>query len=223
MDFTLEMAAACGKEWDRMHTHPFVAGIGRGDLATDKFIFYLRQDYVYLVEFCRLLALIAARAPDLETMARFKDLLKITMGFEMDLHKRICADFGITVEQLNREKPAPYCLAYTSFLLATAYGGGFADSVAALLPCAWGYYEVGKRLAQLGLPVEKCYREWVETYSSREMADLVEYLRSLMNSLAQGAPNMDKERWKALFARSVSFEVLFWEMGYRKLDKVVEG
>ena len=141
----------------------------------------------------------------------------------MDLHRRLCADFGITVEQLNREKAAPCCLAYTSFLLATAYGGGFADAVAALLPCAWGYYEVGKRLAAAGLPGEKCYREWVETYSSREMADLVDYLRALMNSLAIGAAEMDKERWKALFAHSVSFEVLFWEMGYRKLDKVVEG
>jgi len=220
MDYTEELAAACGDTWERMHTHPFVDEIGKGTLARDKFIFYLEQDYLYLVEFARMLGLIVAKSPDLATMIRFKDMLKITLEYEMELHKRICSDFGIGAEALNRVQPAPLCLAYTSFLLANAYEGDFADAVAALLPCAWGYYEVGRRLAGSGLPGDKHYRDWIETYSSKEMAGLVDYLRGLMNTLAQGANPRKKERWQRLFSRSVDFEIIFWEMGYNKLDKV---
>ncbi|MFH1068128.1 MAG: thiaminase II [Candidatus Glassbacteria bacterium] len=221
MDFTRQMAEHCGDQWQRMHTHPFVEEIGRGTLARDKYIFYLEQDYVYLIEFCRLLAVLTAKAPDFGTLVRFKDLLKLTLEFEMDLHKRTCAEFGVDQAALEKVEPAPYCLAYTSFLLGTAYGGSFADGVAALLPCAWGYYEVGRRLAEAGLPKDKYYAEWIGTYSSAEMKNLVDYLRELVNRLAAGASEIDRRRWQELFSRSVHFEVMFWEMAYNKLGKAV--
>lgn len=221
MDFTRQMADYCADEWKRMHTHPFVEEIGLGKLARDKYIFYLKQDYFYLIEFCRLLAVLTAKAPDLATMIRFKDLLRAIMEFEMDLHKRTCADFGVDEAALERVKPAPYCLAYVSFLLGTAYSGSFADGVAALLPCAWGYYEVGCRLAGAGLPDDKYYAEWIKTYSSEEMKNLVEYLRGLMNQLAAGSGERNRRVWMDIFAASVHFEVMFWEMGYHKLTKAV--
>ncbi len=56
--------------WEAQHQHPFVRGIGDGTLGLERFQFWLRQDYVFLIEYARLLALAAARSPDLETMTR---------------------------------------------------------------------------------------------------------------------------------------------------------
>lgn len=223
MSFSAEMAAACGAKWERMHTHPFVMEIGRGSLAKDKYQFYLEQDYLYLIDFCRLLAMLTAKAPDLETMGRFKDLLKVTLEFEMALHVRTCAAFGVSREQLERIEPAPFCKAYTSYLLSVAAMGDFGDGVVALLPCAWGYYEVGRRLARAGLPAEPIYREWIETYSSVEMKELVDYLRGLSDKLATVAADEKKRNWKRSFEHSVDFEIMFWEMGYHKLTEVPLG
>lgn len=220
-DFTTELAANCGELWQRMHTHPFVREIGAGTLPHDKYRFYLEQDYVYLIEFCRLISLLASRAPDLETMNGFKDLLKVTMEYEMDLHVRTCEGFGVSREQLEAVQPAPYCLAYTSFLLSIASTGGFGDGVVALLPCAWGYYEVGRRLLEAGLPDEANYREWIETYSSQEMADLIDWLRQLVDRLAVDAGERSVGRWQKIFDRSVEFEVMFWEMSYNRIETVV--
>src|SRR3972149_5735190 len=125
MGFTDLMAESSGELWQRMQDHPFVREIGLGTLADDRFVYYLRQDYVYLIEFSRLLALAAARAPDLETMIRFKDLLKFTLEVEMQLHIRLCGQQGISAAELVLTRPAPYCLAYTSYLLSTAYSGDF--------------------------------------------------------------------------------------------------
>ncbi|MGH8575250.1 MAG: thiaminase II, partial [Gammaproteobacteria bacterium] len=68
------LRAAAADIWEAQHRHPFVTGIGDGTLELSRFQTWVRQDYLFLIEYARLLALGAARAPDLETMARFADL-----------------------------------------------------------------------------------------------------------------------------------------------------
>jgi thiaminase len=48
--------------------HPFITGVGDGTLDVEKFKYYVRQDYAYLIDYSRVLALASARAPDLETI-----------------------------------------------------------------------------------------------------------------------------------------------------------
>ncbi|MCE5271321.1 thiaminase II [bacterium] len=221
MSFTDSLAAACNDSWQRMHEHPFVREIGEGVLAEDKFVFYLRQDYVYLIEYSRLLALACAKAPDLETMRYFKDLLGQILESEMELHVKICAEYGLSRSVLESTVAAPGCLAYTSFLLSTAYSGSFADLLAVMLPCVWGYHEIGQRLQRQGLPQAQFYRDWIEIYASDQMKNISDCLRQLMEAQARHSDGAAHERWKNLFARSVEFEVLFWEMSWRKLDSAL--
>ncbi len=44
---------------EAQHQHPFVRGIGDGTLGLERFQFWLRQDYVFLIEYARLLGLAA--------------------------------------------------------------------------------------------------------------------------------------------------------------------
>lgn len=85
----------------------FVRGIGDGTLSLERFKFWLRQDYVFLIEYARLLALAAARSPGLETITRFATLLKETVDTDMSLHRGYAAEFGIGTEDLEPESPAP--------------------------------------------------------------------------------------------------------------------
>ena len=77
-------------------SHPFIVGVGEGTLPVEKFKYYVMQDYVYLIDYSRVLALASARAPDLEIMGWFAGLLDETLNTEMDLHRSYCAEFGIT-------------------------------------------------------------------------------------------------------------------------------
>ena len=133
--------------------HPFVAGVGDGTLPMDKFKHYVLQDYLYLIDYSRVLALASARAPDLESMGWFAKLLDETLNTEMELHRSYCAEFGITREELDATRGAPTTVGYTSYLLKVAYQGTFPELVAGLLPCQWGYWEIGEHLAGLGKPV----------------------------------------------------------------------
>src|SRR5690348_3905614 len=111
--------------WAAQHAHPFVRGIGDGSLPLDAFRHWVRQDYLFLIDYCRLFALAAARAPDLATMTRFAELLGATLGTEMELHRGYAADFGITRDELEREVAGPTTRAYVDFLLRTAALGDY--------------------------------------------------------------------------------------------------
>src|SRR5947208_8485913 len=92
--------------WAAQHEHPFVRGIGDGSLDVERFGFWIRQDYLFLIEYCRLFGLAAARAPDLDTISHFADLLQATARTEMDLHRSYAARFGIGLDALERETMA---------------------------------------------------------------------------------------------------------------------
>ena len=89
--------------WEAQHAHPFVRGIGEGSLEVEKFRFWVRQDYLFLIDYARLLAMAVAKAPDLPTMRRFADLVQATLGVEMDLHRAYAAEFGISSKELEAE------------------------------------------------------------------------------------------------------------------------
>jgi len=120
--------------WEAQHAHPFVRGIGDGTLDVEKFKFWVRQDYLFLIDYARLLSMAVVKTPDLPTMRRFAALVQSTLDVEMELHRAYAAGFGISLHELEAETKAPTTQAYTDFLLRAA-SGDYTELLAALLPC----------------------------------------------------------------------------------------
>jgi len=201
--------------WQAQRLHPFVQGIGDGSLDLERFRHWVRQDYRFLVEYCRLFGLAAARAPDLDTLIRFAELLQVTARTEMDLHRSYAAELGITPAELEREPMAPTTRAYTDFLVRVAATGDFGELAAALLPCMWGFSEIGQALAAEGLPAEPRYAKWIRMYADPEFAALAAWCRQLVDRLAAGADDSGRRRMEQAFLTSSRYEYLFWEMAWR--------
>jgi len=214
--FAGEMRERTSALWRAIHDHPFVCGLGDGSLGRDRFEHYLRQDYLYLISFSCVIALAAAKTIELGEMTYFSSLLELTLNTEMALHRRTCSDFGIEEEELERAEPGFITTAYASFLLRTCYEGPFGDIIAVLLPCAAGYVEIATALAESGLPENRHYRDWIETYSSSEMRELADWLVRRMNRLAEGSSPAEQNRWLSRYTSSGRFELLFFEMAWTK-------
>jgi thiaminase/transcriptional activator TenA len=214
--FTDHLRALAEPVWRAQHEHPFVRGIGDGTLDLEKFTHWVRQDYLFLIEYCRLFGLAAARAPDLATLTRFADLLQATARTEMELHRSYARQFGIAPEELEREEMAPTTRAYTDFLLRVAATGDFAELAAALLPCMWGFSEIGCALAARGLPPEPRYARWVEMYADPEFAALAEWCRELVDRLAEQASPETRRRMEQAFLTSSRYELAFWQMAWEQ-------
>jgi thiaminase/transcriptional activator TenA len=216
MGFSEQLRKDTDAIWRASAAHPFVRGIGDGSLDIERFKYYVKQDYVFLIEFSRVLALAAAKAPDLPTMAKLADLLNSTLNVEMDLHRRYCARFGISSAELETTAAAPTTHAYTRHMLAVAYSGETVDTMAALLPCVYGYYEHGCDLARRGEPAQApLYAEWIRMYSSSEYGELAEWLRSAFDRLAEGLPPVRLQALSSHYRISAYYEYLFWDMAYR--------
>lgn len=216
MAFTDELREVADPIWEATLAHPMVEQLGEGTLDEAPFRYWVRQDYVYLVAYGRVLALGAAGAPDLRRMRRFADLLDATLDTEMDLHRSYAAEFGISEADLEATEPSPTTRAYTDFLVRTAATGTFGDLVAALLPCMWGFHETADRLRADGLPDEERYAEWIRTYSDEEFADLAEWCKDLLDELAADATAADRERYRDLFRTSARYEYRFWDAAWRE-------
>jgi thiaminase/transcriptional activator TenA len=216
--FTDELRARADAVWRAQHDHPFVVGLGDGTLDVDRFRFFIRQDYLFLIEYARLLALATARAPDLATMTAFAELTQAILGTEMDLHRSYCAELGITVADLEAETMVPTTRAYTDFLVRTAATGDFAELVAVLLPCMWGYHEVACTLAARGPSPEPLYARWVDMYVSADFAALAVWCRSLTDRLADGLSSAALDRMSDAFVTSSRYELAFWQMAWDRED-----
>ena len=205
--------------WDRLFHHLFVVGIGNGQLPLDKFQFYAKQDYFFLIQYSRVLALAVAKAPDLANMGRFADLLRETLDTEMSLHRTFCLDFGVSSSELESTRPAPVTLAYTDYLLRVAYEGTITDIVATLLPCQWGYSETGLHLSRTGDTSENNrYAEWIRLYSAEEFTAFVGWMREFLDGLTKGAGEREMARLEEHFLTATRYEFLFWEMSYNLQD-----
>src|SRR3954468_19494746 len=212
--FADELRAGAAGLWEAQHVHAFVRGIADGTLPEDRFAHYVRQDYVFLVEYARMLALGAARAPDLMTMRRFAELAQEILGEEMELHREFAREFGISEAELEAEPPAPTTQAYTDFLVRTAALGDLGELAAALLPCMWGYAEVGQRLALSDAPPDARYARWIETYACDEFDELARWCRALVDRLAAAANDRGRARMARAFEICSRYELRFWEMGW---------
>jgi len=215
MSFCDELYEEASKIWEAYHEHPFVKGIGDGTLERAKFEYWLRQDYVYLIDYARVFAFAAGRAEDLQVMQKFAELLDGVLNTEMELHREYAKKFGISEKELEDVERSPTCQAYTDFLVRTASTGTLPETIAALLPCFWGFLEIGERLSEEGdTTQDNPYRDWIEMYSSEEFEELADWSKGLMNSMADEVSEEEKERLKDIFVTSSRLELEFWDMAY---------
>jgi thiaminase/transcriptional activator TenA len=193
--------------------HPFLTGLQDGTLDPKAFAFYMIQDAYYLGEFGRALEVTAAKAPKKEWTDLLRTHASQSVDEEKRLHESVFQEYGISREEVARTEPSPEAFAYTSFLLATAYRGSFAESMAALLPCYWIYWEVGQELAKRGSP-NPTYQKWIRAYSDPGYGDSVRAVIAIVNELAAEARPEELARMKDNFRRSSRYEWMFWDSAY---------
>jgi thiaminase/transcriptional activator TenA len=191
--------------------HPFVRGLERGTLPPEVFKRYVAQDAFYLEAFFRAYALAAARCEGRHAMAVTFHRLMGGVLEELELHAAAARRLRI---ELADVVPYPSTVAYTKFLLATAWHRGLAETVAAMTPCMRLYAYLGQELAACRSD-EHPYRDWIDTYSSDDMEALTVEIEAVLDSCAEdGPPVRDAYRY-ALQCEADFFSAPFEDSGTR--------
>jgi thiaminase/transcriptional activator TenA len=198
-----------------IHRLKFNLELTAGTLAPERFRFYILQDAIYLGEYARVLALAAAKAPDAATVQVFAGDAVQAIAVEQALHGRYLAEFGVAPEAAAAAEPAPDCLAYTSFLLATAHQQPWPVLVAALLPCFWIYWDVASAIVRDAGSANR-YQAWIDTYADPRFGDAVRQVLDIADRAAATASPEVNAAMLSAFARSAQYELLFWDGAYHQ-------
>ncbi len=215
MRFTADLWRAIEPIYAAILRHPFVTGLTDGSLPQPSFQFYAVQDALYLREFARSLSMAAARAPRDEWIIMFNEHAATALKVERALHEGFFKEFGLGPADVASTPLAPTNLAYTSYLVAVAHAAPFHEVIAALLPCYWIYWEVGKALERSGSP-NPLYTRWIGTYASEEFGGAVEAVLDCTDTMARDLDRAGREAMQRHFVTTSRYEWMFWDMGYRQ-------
>jgi len=196
-------------------THPFLRGLTDATLDEGCFRYYLAQDAHYLRDYARALAVVGAKAPAHATTAMFARHAAQTVAVELALHQTLLPQLGLSSAELDEVTVSPTTTAYTSYLLATAYGGTFADGIAAVLPCYWIYQRVGAELAAQGSPDAR-YQRWIDTYADEAFAGTVTEVLAAADAAGTGLTAAESERAARHFETTARYEWMFWDAAWRQ-------
>jgi thiaminase/transcriptional activator TenA len=206
--------AAAGEAWRGYTRHAFVEGLRTGDLPRERYLGYLRQDYVFLIHYARAWSLAAAKSGDLAEMRAASAAAHALIHVEMPLHVESCARHGIDLAALEATAEAAENLAYTRYVMEAGYSGDLLDLLAALAPCVLGYGEIGLRLKGSGGP----YAEWCDVYGGDAYQALCHEVGALLDDALErrlGPGWAELPRAAALahrFATATRLEIGFWNM-----------
>lgn len=205
--------------WKKILIHPFINEIYETSLPIEKFRFYVKQDYPFLIQFARCLGVIIAKVEDLETMRRLASLLHDALTLEMEMLEKLGTELGIPIVEMEDTAPSPTNMAYQCHLLVTSYSGTVGEAITAMLPCMWSYQEIGAKFEESEkIKKHPLYLEWSAIYGTCEYKNLVKWYRGLVDKLGDKAGEAERKRMTYNFNISSKYEYMFWDMCYREED-----
>lgn len=211
MKFTLQLWEETKWIYDKIIHLPFNQELVKGTLKKDRFIFYVQQDSLYLVDYCRVLSIIASKLYNTERILQFLKFAEDSIIVEKAMHEQFLSGY----KEKKEIQKSPACFAYSNFLLSTAAFRSTEEAVASILPCFWIYREVGDYIysnAKAGNP----YQEWIDTYTAEEFRIATDLAIEATDEMADQASNIIRLKMKDVFILSTRLEYIFWESAYKK-------
>jgi thiaminase/transcriptional activator TenA len=164
------------------------------------------------------LALGLAKTPDEDGLVRFAASVQNIAVVELPQNRKLLASIDelcASPAPATDAEPAPGMVAYSSWLLATAARGSAIDVLAAAMPCAWSYGEIGRALAP-NVTSHPVYSDWIGFFASETYTEMVEGLRTELDSLVAACDARERSRLTAVFRMACRMEYRFWEMGWNR-------
>ena len=212
--FTAELWRSAEPIFAAILEHPFLRGLTDGSLPEERFHVYVKQDSLYLREYARCLALASVKAPTSHWCEMFAAHAQSALNVERSLHEAYFATWGLSPAEIEATVPTPTTLAYTSYLLRVAGTATFEETIGAILPCYWIYWEVGKTLVASGSP-NPVYQRWIDAYASEQFASAVQRVLDAANRSTADLPESRLALIRRHYLTASRYEWMFWDAAFR--------
>lgn len=212
MSFSKNLKRENIETWNKILNHEFILEIGKDILPKSKFVFYLKQDRIFLESFCKLLTAASRIAYDKETKAWFECLLDSTTRNEMPMQRELInmLESDLIATGVSTQKTTQN---YVSYLERVSDSDDLAVMLSAMAPCPWTYYEISSTSDSKNIKSEG-FKKWLRFYSSKESLNQITKIKVLLDKLAINSNEKMKNDMQNYFSISCKHELEFWNMVY---------
>ena len=201
---------SCNKEWSEYTGHSFLSELVSNKLPDKNFKKYLVQDYIFLQQFLKILALSVYKSNSFEEVNRSVNFIK-GIDHEIKLHVSYCKKWKIPLKSLSNIKVERANSAYTDHVLRVGKNGNNLDIFSCLSPCIIGYGEIGFKLSKIRNWKKSKYSSWIKMYSSKEYQQVAKDNIVYLDILFKNNKNKNFNKLKSNFKKSTILERNFWE------------
>ena len=195
--------------------HPFVQGIGKGNVPKEALAHYIKADFEYLNAYMHIYGLAISKSPSRQDISYFNQQIEFVLNSETHPHQNFCVQIGMEYEELQGYPLPPTADHYVKHMMYYAYRGGLGEILAALLPCPWTYWEIGLELTKQYEPKENHpFYPWISFYANPRVETVTKKMRDRLDAIAKAASEEERERMHDAFRKSCQLELGFWEMAY---------
>ena len=202
------------KIYEAILEQPFIGELASGTLPEEKFARYLAQDELYIGNYCQKMRKLASQLevegyePDADLLMEF---VVAGEASEKEMHALLIDRFHVD----TNVEMAVTTRAYLNHLQAAIDGGDVGVGLAAQLPCAWIYNEVGKHIKSIAVLEGNPYREWIEMYGDELFTKGTEDMIAAVNRQAERKEIKFRHPLTLAYLKSALYEYAFWDFGYR--------
>nr|WP_328765951.1 TenA family protein [Halomicroarcula nitratireducens] len=213
--FTDWLRARSEPSWTEATEHRFTRELRADDLDDAVFRRYLVQDYAFVETLVGAFGHAVGDAPTMAAKSRLVDFLGTLTDEENDYFERSFDALGVAESTYSEPDPTPTTAALRDLLLRAAGQGGYAETLAVLVPAEWAYLAWATAGDSDGDRPERFYlAEWVDLHAIPAFEEFVEWLRAELDREGAAASERRQERLADLFCRTVELEVAFFDAAY---------
>lgn len=220
--------------WSDAVGHPFTRELGSGTLDEDAFERYLVQDSAFLDALVGAFGFAVGQAPDVAAKRPLIEFLETVTGEENDYVERSFDALDVSEAQRCDPDRSPTTAALVDLLGRAAREGGYAETLAVLVPAEWIYREWATAVAEeyadpaeeppsAGADLPFYYAEWIDLHAVPSFVAFVDELRNQLDAVGPDCSLRRQERVERLFRRTVDLEVAFFDEAYDLQSTDAEG
>jgi thiaminase/transcriptional activator TenA len=213
--FTEELKTQTQPEWTDTTEHRFTEELIDGTIPDEVFRRYLVQDFAFVNTLASAIGHGAGQAPTLAAKAELATFLQVVATDETDYFER--AFDTLSVSESDRRSPTlrPTTDRFDDLLTRAALEGGYAETLAVIVPAEWIYLTWASRAGEQR-PERFYLAEWIDLHTGNGFESTVAFLREELDSIAPTLSRRRRHRVSRLFEQTVALEADFFEMAYEE-------
>jgi thiaminase/transcriptional activator TenA len=209
-------------DWTDATSHRFACELGSGELDEEVFRRYLVQDYAFVGTLIGTFGHAVGEAPTMEAKSQLVDFLGVLTDDEDDYFERSFGALDVPETEYADPNRTPTTRTFEDLLERAGREGGYAETLAVLVPAEWVYLAWATDLAGEN-PSRFYLAEWIDLHAGETFENFVSWLRGQLDCEGAEASPRRQLRLDRLFRRTMELEVAFFESAYDPEEPVLGG